>query len=127
MLKKLQYAVDNIILKGDFSMLRKNNTYPTELKLEVVQAYLAGEESMQKIAEKYEIRNVSQVKVWVREFKEVESIDAFNRLPSAGSGAKGIKNPLKGKRIHFKDIEEERDYYKARITVTIDGRYIAST
>nr|WP_176489582.1 helix-turn-helix domain-containing protein [Lysinibacillus fusiformis] len=108
-------------------MLRKNNTYPTELKLEVVQAYLAGEESMQKIAEKYEIRNVSQVKVWVREFKEVESIDAFNRLPSAGSGAKGIKNPLKGKRIHFKDIEEERDYYKARITVTIDGRYIAST
>ncbi|EAZ84188.1 helix-turn-helix domain-containing protein [Lysinibacillus fusiformis] len=127
MLKKLQYAVDNIILKGDFSMSRKNNTYPTELKLEVVQAYLAGEESMQKIAEKYEIRNVSQVKVWVREFKEVESIDAFNRLPSAGSGAKGIKNPLKGKRIHFKDIEEERDYYKARITVTIDGRYIAST
>lgn len=127
MLKKLQYAVDNIILKGDFSMSRKNNTYPTELKLGVVQAYLAGEESMQKIAEKYEIRNVSQVKVWVREFKEVESIDAFNRLPSAGSGAKGIKNPLKGKRIHFKDIEEERDYYKARITVTIDGRYIAST
>ncbi|SCX79720.1 hypothetical protein SAMN02787081_00005 [Lysinibacillus fusiformis] len=52
MLKKLQYAVDNIILKGDFSMSRKNNTYPTELKLEVVQAYLAGEESMQKIAEK---------------------------------------------------------------------------
>ncbi|WP_366668371.1 transposase [Lysinibacillus fusiformis] len=127
MLKKLQYGVDNIILKGDFSMSRKNNTYPTELKLEVVQAYLAGEESMQKIAEKYEIRNVSQVKVWVREFKEVESIDAFNRLPSAGSGAKGIKNPLKGKRIHFKDIEEERDYYKARITVTIDGRYITST
>ncbi|QAS55943.1 transposase [Lysinibacillus sp. FSL M8-0216] len=127
MLKKLQYAVDNIILKGDFSMSRKNNTYPTELKLEVVQAYLAGEESMQKIAEKYEIRNVSQVKVWVREFKEVESIDAFNRLPSAGSGAKGIKNPLKGKRIHFKDMEEERDYYKARITVTIDGRYITST
>lgn len=127
MLKKLQYAVDNIILKGDFSMSRKNNTYPTELKLEVVQAYLAGEESMQKIAEKYEIRNVSQVKVWVREFKEVESIDALNRLPSAGSGAKGIKNPLKGKRIHFKDMEEERDYYKARITVTIDGRYITST
>ncbi len=67
------------------------------------------------------------MKVWVREFKEVESIDAFNRLPAAGSGAKGIKNPLKGKRIHFKDIEEERDYYKTRITVTIDGRYIAST
>ncbi|WP_426389499.1 transposase [Lysinibacillus sp. VIII_CA] len=69
-------------------MLRNNNTYSNELKLEVVQAYLAGEESMQKIAEKYEIRNVSQVKVWVRKFKEVESIDTFNRLPSAGSGGK---------------------------------------
>ncbi|WP_235473240.1 transposase [Lysinibacillus sp. FSL H8-0500] len=44
-------------------MSRKNNTYSNELKLEVVQAYLAGEESMQKIAEKYEIRHVSQVKV----------------------------------------------------------------
>ncbi|QIC49610.1 transposase [Lysinibacillus sphaericus] len=96
-------------------MSRKNNTYSNELKLEVIQAYLAGEESMQKIAEKYEIRNVSQVKVWVRKFKEVGSIDAFNCLPSAGSGSKGVKNPLKGKRIHFKDIEEERDYYKAQL------------
>ncbi|TSI06530.1 transposase, partial [Lysinibacillus sp. BW-2-10] len=34
---------------------------------------------------------------------------------STGSGAKGVKNPLKGKRVHFKDIEEERDYYKAQV------------
>ncbi|SPT76307.1 transposase [Bacillus cereus] len=27
---------------------------------------------------------------------------------------KGISNPLKGKRIHFKTIEKERDYYKAQ-------------
>ncbi|MEE3808689.1 transposase [Lysinibacillus fusiformis] len=96
-------------------MSRKNNTYSNELKLEVAQAYLAGEVSMQKVVEKYEIRNVSQVKVWLRKFKEVESIEAFNRLPSSGSGAKDVKNPFKGKRIHFKDIEEERDYYKAQI------------
>lgn len=70
---------------------------------------------MQKIAEKYEIRNVSQVKVWIRKLKEVESIEAFNPLPSSEAGAKGVKNPLKGKRTHFKDIEEERDYYKAQI------------
>ncbi|CAM3590053.1 Transposase [Marinicrinis lubricantis] len=70
---------------------------------------------MQKIADKYEIRNVSQVKAWVKKFKEVKSIEAFNRLPSTGSGAKGVKNPLKGKRVHFKDIEEERDYYKAQV------------
>lgn len=115
MLKNLQYAVDNILLKGDFSMLRKNNTYSNELKLEIVQTYLAGEESMQTIANKYKIRNVSQVKAWVKKFREVESIEAFNRLPSTGSGAKGVKNPLKGKRVHFKDVEEERDYYKAQV------------
>lgn len=96
-------------------MPRKNNTYSNELKLEVAQAYLAGEESMQVIATKYEIRNVSQVKAWVEKFKEIESIEAFNRLPSTGSGAKGVKNPLKGKRVHFKDVEEERDYYKAQV------------
>lgn len=96
-------------------MSRKNNTYSNELKLEVVQAYLAGEESMQVIATKYEIRNVSQVKTWVKKFKEIESIEAFNRLPSTGSGAKGVKNPLKGKRVYFKDVEEERDYYKAQV------------
>lgn len=49
MLKKLQYAVDNILLKGDFSMSRKNNTYSNELKLEIVQAYLNGEESIKKM------------------------------------------------------------------------------
>jgi transposase len=107
--------VSTILLKGDFSMSRKNNTYSNELKLEIVQAYLNGEESMQKIADRYEIRNVSQVKAWVKKFKELESIEAFNRLPSTGSGAKGVKNPLKGKRVHFKNVEEERDYYKAQV------------
>ncbi len=52
---------------------------------------------------------------WVKKFKEVGLIEAFNRLPSAGSRAKGVKNPLKGKRVHFKDVEEERDYYKAQV------------
>ena len=51
----------------------------------------------------------------MRKYKEVESIEAFKRLPSVGSGAKGVSNPLKGKRIHFKDVEEERDYYKAQV------------
>lgn len=78
-------------------MSRKNNTYSNELKLEIVQAYLTSNESMQKIADRYDIRHVSQVKAWVKKFKEVES------------------NPLKGKRTHFKTVEEERDYYKAQV------------
>ena len=52
-------------------MSRKNNIYSNELKLEIVQAYLTGNESMQKIADQYEIRNVSQVKAWVKKYKEV--------------------------------------------------------
>lgn len=96
-------------------MSRKNNIYSNELKLEIVQAYLTGNESMQKIADRYEIRNVSQVKALVKKYKEVGSIEAFNRIASTGSGAKGEKNPLKGKRVHFKNVEEERDYYKAQV------------
>ncbi|MER2107644.1 MAG: hypothetical protein ABS949_11965 [Solibacillus sp.] len=51
----------------------------------------------------------------MKKYKELGSIEAFNCLPSTSSGGKGIKNPLKGKRIHFKDVEEERDYYKAQL------------
>ena len=61
---------------------------------------------MQKISDQYEIRSVSQVKDWMNKFKEVGSIKAFNRLPSKNSGAKGAKNPLKGKRTRFKNVEE---------------------
>ena len=32
-----------------------------------------------------------------------------------GQGGKGVTNPLKGKKIHFKSVEEERDYYKAQV------------
>jgi len=45
--------------------------YSNELKLEVVQAYLIGNESPKKIAEKYGIQNSSQVVAWVKKFKFV--------------------------------------------------------
>lgn len=96
-------------------MARKNLTYSKELILEVVHSYLAGEGTMNEIAKKYGVKNVSQVTVWVKKYKEVSSIEAFQRLTSTGFGAKGVKNPLKGKRIHFKSVEEERDYYKAQV------------
>lgn len=112
MLKNLQYAVDKHFTKREFFCVEKNNTYSNELKLEIVQAYLTGNES---IADRYEIRNVSQVKAWVKKYKEVGSIEAFNRITATGSGAKGVKNQLKGKRVHFKNGVEERDYYKAQV------------
>lgn len=96
-------------------MSRKNNSYTNDFKLEVVQAYLAGNESYISIAKRFGIQNKTQVERWVKKFKEVGTLEAFNRLPSSGSGAKGVKNPLKGKRIYFKSVEEERDYYKAQV------------
>lgn len=96
-------------------MSRKNQVYTNELKLAVVQAYLRGEGSYQSVTDTYGIKNSSQVKDWVKKFNKVGSIEAFRRLPSQGSGAKGVSNPLKGKRIHFNSVEEERDYYKAQV------------
>lgn len=96
-------------------MSRTNKIYSNEFKLKVVQAYLNGEGSYTMIASQYGVRNETQVKVWVKKFQETQSIEAFNRISSVGYGAKGVKNPLKGKRIHFKSAEDERDYYKAQV------------
>lgn len=75
------------------------NTYSEKLKLSAVQSYLNSEGSYNMIKEKYQIRSSTQLKNWVKKYKE-------------SGGMKGISNPLKGKRIHFKTIEEEYDYYK---------------
>ena len=96
-------------------MSRKNNSYSNEFKLQVVQSYLNSEDSYVTTAEKFSIRSKTQVERWVQKYKEVGSIEAFKRLPSPGAGAEGVKNPLKGKRVHFKSVEEERDYYKAQV------------
>lgn len=96
-------------------MRRKNQVYTNEFKLEVVQSYLNGVGSYRIIAEKFKVRNETQVKAWVKKYQEVNSVEAFNRLSSIGSGAKGVSNPLKGRRVHFKSVEEERDYYKAQV------------
>ncbi|MCP1144592.1 transposase [Lysinibacillus endophyticus] len=96
-------------------MSRKNNTYSNDFKLQVVLSYLNSEDSYVTTAKKFNLRSKTQVERWVQKYKEVGSIEAFNRLPSSGSGAKGVKNPLKGKRVHFNSVEEERDYYKAQV------------
>lgn len=96
-------------------MSRINNSYSKEFKLQVVQSYLNSEDSYVTTAKKFNLRSKTQVERWVQKYKEVGSLEAFDRLPSSGSGTKGVKNPLKGKRVHFKNVEEERDYYKAQV------------
>ena len=98
-----------------FFMAKKGttfNTYSNEIKLSAVQSYLNGEGSYDMIAKKYQIRSTTQLKNWVKKYKERGEITDTR---GENNKTKGIPNPLKGKRIHFKTVEEERDYYKAQV------------
>ncbi|MDR4943389.1 hypothetical protein [Bacillus wiedmannii] len=64
------------------------------------------------IKEKYHIRSSTQLKNWVKKYKECGEISDTHRK---NGGIKGILNVLKGKRVYFRTIEEERDYYKAKV------------
>ncbi|MEK4780820.1 transposase [Bacillus sp. FSL L8-0199] len=58
-----------------------------------VQSYLNGEESYNMIKEKYQIRSSTQLKNWIKKYKEFGVItDTRGR----NDGIKGISNPLKG-------------------------------
>ena len=80
------------------------NTYSEELKLSAVQSYLNGKGSYNMIKEKYQIRSSTQLKNWVKKYKEFGEITDTR---GKNGGMKDISNPLKGKCIHFKTIEEE--------------------
>lgn len=54
------------------------------------------------IAEKYQTRSSTQLKNWVKKYKECGEITDTR---GKNSEMKGISNPLKGKRIHFKTVE----------------------
>ncbi|MBP1155799.1 transposase [Paenibacillus sp. PvR148] len=80
--------------------------YTEEFKLAAVKAYIEGSASYKAVAEKLEIRNCTQLKVWVRKWQDGEAFDV----------RKGISNPLKGRpRTVFDTVEEERDYLKAPV------------
>lgn len=81
-------------------------TYTDEFKLEAVRAYLEGCTSYKRIAEQLDIRNCSQLKVWVKKWQNGISFDE----------RKNEANPLKGRpRKDFVSVEEERDYLKAQV------------
>ncbi|MEB2584109.1 transposase [Bacillus cereus] len=84
------------------------NTYSNEIKLSAVQSYLNGEGSYDIMAEKYQIRSSTQLKNWVKKYKECGEITDTR---GKNSEMKGIPNPLKGKRIHFKTVEYLKKQY----------------
>lgn len=80
--------------------------YSEEFKLSAVRHYLEGATSYKVVAEQLEIRNCTQLKVWVRKYREGEAFDT----------RKGSSSPHKGRyRTTFGSIEEERDYLKAQV------------
>jgi transposase len=80
--------------------------YTEEFKLAAVKAYVEGSASYQVVAEKLELRSCTQLKVWVKKWRDGEAFDV----------RKGVSNPLKGRqRTHFHTVEEERDYLKAQV------------
>jgi transposase-like protein len=80
--------------------------YTKEFKLTAVKAYLEGSSSYKVVADCLEIRNCTQLKVWVRKWRNGEEFDV----------RKGLSNPLKGRpRTAFDTVEEERDYLKAQV------------
>jgi transposase len=81
-------------------------TYTEEFKLKAVQAYVEGSASYKVVADQLEIRNCTQLKVWVSKWRDGEEFDI----------RKGLSNPLKGRsRTVFGSVEEERDYLKTQV------------
>ncbi|WP_242266577.1 MULTISPECIES: transposase [unclassified Bacillus cereus group] len=71
------YMDVTLLLGGDFSWPKKGttfNTYSKEIKLSAVQSYLNGEGSSDMIAEKYQIISSTQLKSWVKKYKECDEI-----------------------------------------------------
>jgi transposase-like protein len=96
-------------LGGDFFMAKKGQkfqSYTDEFKLNAVMKYVNGSKSYKAMAEELEIRNCSQLKVWVKKWKNGEPFDHRS----------GVPNPLKGRtRTKFNSVEEERDYLRTQV------------
>jgi transposase len=96
-------------LEGIFFMAIKGQQfkeYTEEFKLAAVKAYVEGSASYKVMAQKLEIRSCTQLKVWVKKWKDGEAFDV----------RKGLSTPLKGRpRTSFGTVEEERDYLKAQV------------
>ena len=60
----------------------RNNVYSPELRLQAVHSYLNGEGSQREIAAKYGLKNVTQLKRWIKMYNNGED---FSHKMSGGS------------------------------------------
>ncbi len=76
----------------------KNNTYPTELKMEAINSYLSGDISYSQLAAKYGLRSSTQLKRWVKMYNSGED---FSKRMSGGSRMKTSRTTTKEERIRI--------------------------
>ncbi|MFK9120790.1 hypothetical protein ACJEBK_28755 [Peribacillus frigoritolerans] len=71
--------------------------------------YEDGKGSYQTLAHQLGLRSATQLKQWVKKYRNGEGFDLRGRASSKDT-------PFIGRpRTHFKSIEEERDYLKAQV------------
>ncbi len=82
-----------------------NLKYPVEIKLEAVRLYEEGSLSYQTVAERMGIRNCSQVKQWVKKYRDGSGFE---------DGRGKSKGLIRGRpKTQFASVEEELIYVKA--------------
>ncbi|MEK5495918.1 IS3 family transposase [Bacillus sp. FSL M8-0077] len=84
--------------------------YSKEFKMKAVKMYEEGNKSYQSLSEELGIKSSTQLKSWVRKFREGQSFE-----DQRGKHTKS-ENPFNGRpKFMFKNVEEERDYLKAQV------------
>ncbi len=76
----------------------RNNVYSAELKVQAVHSYLNGEGSQREIAAKYGLKDVTQLKKWLKMYNSGED---FSHKMSGGSRMKTSRNTTKEERIQI--------------------------
>ena len=76
----------------------RNNSYPVELRLQAVRSYLNGEGSQKEIAAKYGLKNVTQLRRWIKVYNNGE---VFSNKMSGGSRMKTPRSTTKEERIQI--------------------------
>jgi transposase len=96
-------------LEGIFSWQKKDRYFSNirmNLSWQQLKHINEGSVSYKVVVENLDIRSCTQLKVWVRKWRDGEEFDV----------RKGVSNPLKGRpRTGFGTVEEERDYLKAQV------------
>ena len=84
--------------QGDLAFLDtgKNNVYSDELRSQAVQSYLRGEGSQREIAAKCGLKDVTQLRKWIKMYNNGED---FSRKMSGGSRMKTPRTTTKEERI----------------------------